>query len=226
MTAPIIGIGGWMTAGKDALADFLVTDYGYGKTFMSEPLTAAVSLIGPRGPWVRLDQDIQEPDEAARMQNPGMDVGDWELFPTLLKTRHAGEFVRYADLVESVGYTAAKEHRDAREYLQGLGTEVGRNMMGEDVWAKLAGYKIQDLHKLGPVVITGIRYQNELDMLHELGGAGVWISRAGLSAPQSTHTSETSLGPEDFDLIVHNDGDLENDLRREATALHTQLSGR
>lgn len=201
MSKPIIGIGGWMTSGKDRLADFLVEDHGYGKTFMSEALNEAVIALHIHGgPWVRLDHSESPP-------------------PLRAVRWSEGEFVRYAELVEAVGYTAAKRHSDVRAYLQGLGTEVGRHMLGEDTWVNVAARKVEQLHEYGPVVITGIRYPNELDMVRRLGGTAVWVSRPGLGAPASSHTSETSLGAEDFDLVVYNDGTLE-DLRHEAARLH------
>jgi len=190
-----------MTSGKDRLADFLVEDHGYGKTFMSEPLLEAVLALHPAGgPWVRIDRPVSVP-------------------PLRAVTWTTGEFVRFGELVEKIGYTATKEHADARAYLQGLGTEVGRKMFGENVWTDIARRKLEALHDQGPAVITGLRYPNELEMVRSLGGTTVWVSRPGLSAPRSEHTSETSLDAEDFDLVVYNDGTLE-DLRHEAARLH------
>jgi hypothetical protein len=218
---PLIGFGGLKRHGKDAAADMLVHNRGYVKTFMSEPLTAAVSLIGPRGPWVRLDFDV-----------PTVGV--------------EGDFIRYAHLVELVGYTAAKEHRDAREYLQGLGTEVGRNMIHEDIWTDMARKKIQEARAAGhPVVITGIRYQNEIDLVRELGGLTAWVERTSwpekpshpltdaideaLGTPQedttASHSSETSLKAEDFDVFIENGGTLLH-LRDKMLSLHAELTQR
>lgn len=222
---PLVGIGGLKEHGKDAFADYLVEDHGYIKTFMSEPLTAAVSLIGPRGPWVHLDFDIRRADGS--------------------RIAEQGDFIRYADLVEAVGYTAAKEHRDAREYLQGLGTEVGRNMIHEDVWVDMAKKKIQEARAAGkPVCITGIRYQNEIDLVRELEGLTVWVERtvwpvkashplteaidAALGEQKAqdttaTHSSETSLSAEDFDVFIENGGTLD-DLRDNASRFVAELA--
>lgn len=211
---PLVGMGGLKGHGKDAFADFLVEDHGYFKTFMSEPLTQALSLVGPRGPWVRLDFDVYG--------------------------AQAGEFIRYASLVELVGYTEAKKHKDAREYLQGLGTEVGRNMLGENVWTDIALEKIRAARAAGhPVVITGIRYANELELIRELGGWSVWIDRPlptperhpltdaidealGIKSTTETHSSETSLSAEDFDIVVENDSTLQA-LREQARSFVLEL---
>lgn len=214
---PLIGVGGLKEHGKDAFADFLVEDEGYFKTFFSEDLTAAVSKIGPRGPWVRLDFDIA---------------------PDIL----AGDFIRYVELIEIVGYTAAKEHRDVREYLQGLGTEVGRNMIHEDVWVDMVTKKIHAARAAGtPVVLTGVRYPNEIELVRSLGGITVWVERttwpvkvshplteaidAALEPQQdttATHSSETSLSAEDFDVFIENDSTLDA-LRRKASQLAAEV---
>lgn len=51
-TWPLVGIAGFMGAGKDAVADFLVENHGYGKTFMSEPLAEALYRLNPWIPGV------------------------------------------------------------------------------------------------------------------------------------------------------------------------------
>ncbi len=209
-TAPLVGIGGLMRHGKDAFADFLVDDHEFKKTFMSESLTQALSLIGPRGPWVALDHDIA-----------------WEGGYGICRKRR-GDFMRYAELVAAVGYAAAKEHQDAREYLQGLGTEVGRNILGEDTWVRAAAAKLQKFRAAGsPAVITGIRYQNELDMIHELGGIAVWVERPQVTESSSTaaHSSETSLSSEDFDLVISNNGTLA-ELQRLAARFVAELEAK
>jgi len=185
--APLVGIGGPLGSGKDALADYLVENHGYQKTFMSEPLHEALATINP---WIVFEQDPQH---------------DGIVYPT-----------RYVDLVELVGYTEAKRTPEVRRLLQALGTEVGRNMMGETVWTDMAQKKIRSWRSKGlPVVITGIRFPNELEMIREMGGVSVWVHRpqdidALVDGAIHGHSSETSLSREDFDLTVHNTGSLDD----------------
>ena len=140
-----------------------------------------------------------------------------------------------------MGYTDAKKHRDAREYLQGLGTEVGRNMIGESTWTDIALEKIRTARAAGhPVVITGIRYPNELELIRSLGGLNVWIDRPqqaperhpltdaidealGIKDSTETHSSETTLSVEDFDAVVENHGSL-GDLRETAQRFALELA--
>ena len=45
-----------------------------------------------------------------------------------------GEVFRYVDLINQLGYTKAKELPEVRRLLQAMGTEVGRDMFGQNVW--------------------------------------------------------------------------------------------
>lgn len=226
---PLVGMGGPKEHGKSTFARFLVQDHGYFETYMAEPLNEALRLVGPEGPWVKLDKDVHGPKPV-------------QFFP-------AGSFMRLAELQDWIGYDASKAvSRDVREYLQGLGTEVGRNMLGETVWLDIAKEKILQARAAGsPVVITGIRYQNELELIRELGGLSAWIERPytapephpltdaidaaiaeefdlALPAPDTTatHSSETSLTAEDFDVFIDNMGTLDQ-LRAMASALHHEI---
>jgi len=85
----------------------------------------------------------------------------------------------------------------------------------------MAEKKIQDLWAEGKsVVITAMRFPNEIDMLNRLGGLSVWIERpdeerlnnAG-EAIQS-HASENSVSSKDFSYVMMNDGTLEQLYRK------------
>jgi hypothetical protein len=122
-----------------------------------------------------------------------------------------GTFERYAEAVAEHGYVAVKrDYPEARRLLQNLGTEVGRNMIGENVWSNITARKIDDHRGAGHrVVVTGLRFPNEIQMVRELGGQTIWVERPGLeSGSSSTHASETSVGPDDFGAVLLNDQDL------------------
>jgi 5'-nucleotidase len=117
---------------------------------------------------------------------------------------------RYQALIGEVGYVATKTIPEVRRLLQVLGTEVGRQMIDENVWVDIAIRKIEALTAQGKsVAITGIRYLNERDMLNVLGGRGVWVERPGLEVKQG-HASESSLSSADFDMVLFNDGTVED----------------
>ena len=129
-----------------------------------------------------------------------------------------GVVTRYADLIEALGYLRTKEIPEARRLLQALGTEVARNMFGEDVWVDMMERKVRALLARDVnVTITGVRFPNELAMLHRLGGLSVFIYRPGYE--QGGHTSETSIMLLDCTNYIANDGSLE-DLYAKVEALH------
>ena len=117
-------------------------------------------------------------------------------------------YIRFAELVERVGYDRAKRNPEVRALLQRLGTEVGRNIIGENVWTDVMARDVAELSADGSsVAVTGIRYRNELDRIREMGGISVWVSRPGVVAVNGL-TSELTLDPADFDVELRNDGTL------------------
>lgn len=190
----LIGLGGYAECGKDAVADLLV-EHGnsWFKTYMSKPLEQALLKLDP----VVFIQD-----------NLWSDWFDWEDSPYY--GGHLEKYCRYSDLHELVGYEKSKKVNEVRRLLQVLGTEIGRKMFGEDVWVNKAFGEVDGaLQADERVVITGIRYRNELAALSGRGGLAVWVARPGYG-PVNAHSSDNTLGPEDFDLTVDNDGSLED----------------
>lgn len=127
---------------------------------------------------------------------------------------------RYQSVVDQVGYTAAKrDWPEVRRLLQNLGTEVGRQILGEDIWISKVVDRIQNLieNEGKSIVVTGIRFNNEVAGLDELGDIEAayitqwWVNRPGYVAEASTagHSSENSVSVEEFDEVIENDGDLE-----------------
>jgi hypothetical protein len=179
---------------------------GFGGRLTSGKDTAADHLVDKHG-WVKLNMSAPLHDAMLAL-NP--------LVP--MEFRYSTGHWRYRDLVEKVGYTEAKENPEVRRLLQALGTEVGRKMFGENVWVDIAAQNIDALRDQGlNVAITGIRFPNEVDLIHADRGHGapgelVWVERPGQETPTgelSTHSSE-SLGPDFFDTVLANDGTLED----------------
>ena len=101
-----------------------------------------------------------------------------------------------------------------REAAQVLGTEWGRRM-DKDIWIKLAENAVAQ-HSLpgadsARIVITDLRFQNEVDMVRSLGGVIVQV--VGRNADLGTnagHASEVGI-PEDYiDYVIHNDSSIEH----------------
>jgi hypothetical protein len=121
------------------------------------------------------------------------------------------KMVRFAELVAEVGYEKAKEHKEVRRLLQFMGTEVGRKLWNENFWLDICFAEVADqlMMKKRNVVVTGIRYPNELVRIQNLGGITVWVTRPGFYAVNE-HSSDNSLDPGEFDHTFMNNGTLED----------------
>ena len=62
-----------------------------------------------------------------------------------------------------------------REALQKMGTEVGRDIFHPDFWIFQLENRIKDKDK--PIVITDVRFPNEIKWIHENGGSVIEIQR-------------------------------------------------
>lgn len=139
-------------------------------------------------------------------------VDPWILGEDKLYYRYSA----YEEIVKS--YEAAKRNPEVRRLLQVLGTEVGRNMFGQNVWVDLLDNEVKKLRANDiSVVVTGIRYRNELDWVLDNGGHSIWIERPGVE-PVNSHSSDNTLSMGDFDIMVSNEGTL-GELADSASAL-------
>jgi len=102
----------------------------------------------------------------------------------------------YVNLIDVLGpednWEAAKELPEVRRLMQRIGTEAGRNVLGDSIWTDAAQRTIRDID--GPVVITDVRFPNEYALVEDvLDGWTVRISRPSLPVGADLHISETAL---------------------------------
>ena len=148
------------------------------------------------------------------------DIHDWQ------RVSFAGPLKRMA---EACGMTLSEMAGDLKEtprawlcgktprqFLQFIGTEFGRDMIGPDFWVncwrnqvdRLVLEALADLALEGlRIVADDVRFPNEAAMIRSLGGIVVRIDRPGAgSASGAGHASERmEFAP---DLIIENTGDL------------------
>ena len=95
---------------------------------------------------------------------------------------------------------------EVREFLQFLGTECGRDLLGKDVWvnALLKDYNPEKDNW----VITDMRFPNELQGVLTLLGVSLRVERVGVK-PINAHPSETALDDHLFDWLIENKGSLD-----------------
>lgn len=104
-------------------------------------------------------------------------------------------------------WSAAKKNPEVRRLLQHLGTEAGRDIHGEDCWIKKITEKvdffIEDKH-----VITGVRFQNEIDAITHRGGLMIWLDRE--SSKPLPHQADNTAWVREQCLVVDNNGTVED----------------
>lgn len=112
-----------------------------------------------------------------------------------------------ASAVDHMGWEEVKRlSNDARELLQRLGTEVGREMFGKDFWVNQGLLRAKEHTN---VVFADTRFRNEAEAIRANGGQ-VWrITKPG-HGPVNGHPSETALDEYRFEWHVLNDLDQTN----------------
>ncbi len=119
-----------------------------------------------------------------------------------------GSYVRLQDVIKIYGWDGYKESpygAEIRALMQRFGTEVGREIFGQDFWIEQA-FRIANQYD--KVVFSDVRFINEAEAIKSVGGE-VWrVERPGVG-PANGHKSETELTKyENYDYIIYNDSDI------------------
>lgn len=129
--------------------------------------------------------------------------------------------VRYNKVVNALGYESAKVvYPEVRQLLQRMGTEVGREILGENIWVDSAMSKLVTGNDY---VFTDVRFDNEFQAIKNADGYMVRIIRPGVT-PVNSHPSETSLDNHKFDLKIYNHAGID-ELAEAARNLPKTLTG-
>lgn len=114
--------------------------------------------------------------------------------------------VSLSTAVRNLGWEALKDlSPEVRPLLQRMGTEVGRNMFGQDFWVD---YAIGQSWKHENVVFSDVRFLNEAQAISSNWGHNWRVNRPGVG-PANDHISETQL--DDYpklDAVIENSGSL------------------
>jgi hypothetical protein len=103
-----------------------------------------------------------------------------------------------------------------RDLYQYMGTDIMRRdinkimpHIGEDFWV-IHMEKRLDESETGNKIISDLRYQNEIDQIHKLGGIVIKIIRPNIQS-NDTHESEKNIDNlTGFDYVIINDGSKED----------------
>lgn len=146
------------------------------------------------------DHDYYRVAFADPLKNIALDLNPW------LLTAHHG-YIHLRDFVDTVGWEDAKADPAVRCWLQDLGLAIRK--YDPNFWVRLG---LQDARALPstPVVITDVRFLNEVDGVRGLGGILVRVVRdeADRAAALDPHISEHELDDIDVDYEIDNNGPL------------------
>lgn len=119
-----------------------------------------------------------------------------------------------------------------RTWLQEEGTERGRMVFGQDVWARALFARMRKITESSPIdkfVVTDVRFVNEVEYIRSHGGIVLRVDAPernrnnGMTEAQRQHASETNLDglPESaYDGLILNDPEYEHTV---AWQLHAHL---
>lgn len=108
---------------------------------------------------------------------------------------------------------AALNWKSARFAMQTLGTEWGRNCIGQNIWANITKRTIEKWLSNGrKVVVDDVRFQNEIDVIGELGGDVHRVIRTDLELGIKTISYEHSSETQDLlgQKVLKNMGSIED----------------
>jgi hypothetical protein len=151
---------------------------------------------------------------ADNVRRAALAVNPW--VPTL---SNGSGWERLQDVVGEHGdWESAKTIPDVRRLLQRVGTEMGQEIFGRDVWVSLALRDYDERATLAlpagerkrGLVITDVRFPHEVDAVHERGGLVVRLVRPAMDEVQAPdeHPSERLVDELEVDATVVNHAGL------------------
>lgn len=192
----IVGLVGEPETGKDTIADFAIEDFGARRIAFADPIRECALAIDP----IVAIQGTADPSQIVVM--------------------------RVSDVVSSVGWREAKQMPEVRRLLQRIGTEMGREIIHDDLWINLGFRRMLSYYngsgqELDKFIFTDVRFPNEADKLREMAESMngsftlIRIARPGFGVVNN-HASENSYDEIGTHTVLNNDGDL-SDLRANAS---------
>jgi len=187
---PIVALTGLSQSGKDTAGAHLVAAHGFARYAFATKLKEAAYAIDP---LIRAEQRYVTdfPDTSERVLH-----------------------LRLQQLVDRLGWDAAKQVPEVGRILQAVGTEGGWMIHGRDVWTTLCERDFETEladQPSTPVVITDLRFPHEEAWLRARNGLLIRIVRPEqhrASTRDQTHSSERGQSGLNADFTIINDGSL------------------
>lgn len=180
----LLGLAGLAGAGKDTVADLLVEKHGWRRLAFADALRAVLAATDPI---------VDAPCGGA-----------FELEP-----------LRLSHELHILPWDTVKRAPEVRALLQRLGVAV-RDHVDPDAWINVVRDQIHHARhdKVPGVVVTDVRFDNEVDLVRSYGGAVAVVRRPGHDPGDwlTEHSSEQlALRPDhEFDAVLRNDRTIEH----------------
>src|SRR5690606_6998177 len=206
----IIGLTGYARAGKSTAAKHLVENHGFTELSFAKALKDMALAVNP------IIESLDPDGRAWRHADQLIDEGVADVYGT----------VRLAPLVSVYGWDHAKDnYPEVRGFLQRLGTEGVRGILGDSAWIHVVEDELERLWtadhnekcdgscrdycegdaNLRPIVVADVLVENEADFIRHEGGRVVRIKRTNQTAAGSAHASEVPVQADE--VITNFDGD-------------------
>ncbi|AGN30375.1 dNMP kinase [Vibrio phage nt-1] len=208
----IIGINGQKRSGKDTVAEILKeshSDNAYIYKF-ADPIK--------EGLFIKLKEYGYEYADIDGQNNFDREVPTFTFDEAVEIVLTCCEYAK-VDADYNYVYYSLLRHTglfSIRDLLQMTGTDVARSL-DDQHWINYARNKYNELVFNNPnlvFIITDVRFENELQLVQELGGTMLQVTRDGSLA--SNHISDTELGHINDAIQIDNNGSLEE--------LHEQIN--
>lgn len=112
-------------------------------------------------------------------------------------------------------------NKSGRFLMQKLGTEWGRYQVDKDLWINLFNNYIYELNSEGIFINDSVRFKNEVEYINGLKNSlSIKIVRGEC---KEDHPSELNIDNSLFDIVIHNDGTLEQLEKAASISFHTQI---
>ena len=188
---PIVAFTGLSQSGKDTAGAHLVATHGFARYAFATKLKEAAYAIDPL-----IRAEPRHLTDIIRGKND--------------RVLH----IRLQQLVDHLGWDAAKQIPEVGRILQTVGTEGGWMIHGRDVWTTLCERDFETEladQPSTPVVITDLRFPHEEAWLRERNGLLIRIVRPEqhrASTRDQKHSSERGQSGLTVDFTIINDGSL------------------
>lgn len=199
----IIAFCGESGVGKDTAGAHLIKEYQFQRRAFADPLKKAVAALFDIPFWevdkFKLDETVHVA-VGYKTEGPGT-----MYYPGGSKT--AIELEKPSN-VPSYMWSPISEH-NFREMLQRFGTEMGRDVFGQDFWVDQT-LPVEGYYAGAKIVFTDVRFQNEIDRIHYIGGTVCRIKNPRHLVNKDPHSSEAVDLLRNIDYEIMNDTSLDD----------------